>query len=360
MTTKSLVQHSGQPAAIRRRPYPPSWVNRLVAWVERLPGPPWPIYWSVALFLIALHMVINWADGIGAVSTFKPFHIVAAGGGVYYLALIHYLDRTATTVLDRFRPALELREGDYDEMRYRLTTLPAREARYTTYLGVAMGLVEMIAIAQGLFLPGLNAFISPAATAFVAAIGVFGTLMMVLFAYHTLHQLRVINQIFTRHTRIDLFALGPLYAFSHLTARTAVGWLLITYAWVATEPRVEGDLVALGNAVVVASLGLAAFVWPLLGIHRLLAAEKERAIAAVTYRLKLSYEGLNRRVDEGRFEETASLSEAANGLQGELAYLEKIPTWPWQPETVRGVLTAVVLPILLWLVTTLLERMVVF
>lgn len=117
---------------------------------------------------------------------------------------------------------------------------------------------------------------------------------------------------------------------------------------------------ALSNTVVVAALGLTAFVWPLLGIHRLLVTEKEQAIAAVTQRLKTSYEGLNRRVDEGRFEETASLSEAANGLQGELAYLEKILTWPWQPETVRGVLTAVVLPILLWLVATALERMMVF
>ena len=30
-------------------PYPPSWVDRLMAWIDRLPGPPWLFY--LAAFL---------------------------------------------------------------------------------------------------------------------------------------------------------------------------------------------------------------------------------------------------------------------------------------------------------------------
>ncbi len=37
--------------------------------------------------------------------------------------------------------------------------------------------------------------------------------------------------------------------------------------------------------------------------------------------------------------------------------LEKMPTWPWQASTLRGLMTAVLLPLFLWLSQRLLERL---
>ena len=34
-----------------------------------------------------------------------------------------------------------------------------------------------------------------------------------VLVYHTLHQLRTVDVIYTKHTRINLFQQGPLYAF---------------------------------------------------------------------------------------------------------------------------------------------------
>lgn len=36
--------------------------------------------------------------------------------------------------------------------------------------------------------------------------------------------------------------------------------------------------------------------------------------------------------------------------------LEKISTWPWGRGTLTGFLTALILPILLWIITRILER----
>ena len=43
-------------------------------------------------------------------------------------------------------------------------------------------------------------------------------------------------------------------------------------------------------------------------------------------------------------------------LEIEQKALRRISTWPWQPETVRWLVTALVLPLGLWLVQYFLQR----
>ena len=45
-------------------------------------------------------------------------------------------------------------------------------------------------------------------------------------------------------------------------------------------------------------------------------------------------------------------------LMGERDVVAKLPTWPWQAGTLGGVVGAILLPIGLWLVTRLLEKVV--
>jgi hypothetical protein len=40
--------------------------------------------------------------------------------------------------------------------------------------------------------------------------------------------------------------------------------------------------------------------------------------------------------------------EGQKRLEIEQSVLERIPTWPWQPETVRPMVTALALPMVLW------------
>jgi len=41
----------------------------------------------------------------------------------------------------------------------------------------------------------------------------------------------------------------------------------------------------------------------------------------------------------------------------ERGVLDKASTWPWEPESVRAVVTTVLLPVAFWIITRVLERL---
>jgi hypothetical protein len=150
---------------------------------------------------------------------------------------------------------------------------------------------------------------------------------------------------------------------SGLTARTAAGLIPAFYAWVALLPLVGGTvntlLLVLG---LVSTVGLAVptFAWPLWGVHELLEHEKGRRLSAVQQRLEAVLGELQRRVDTGELPGVSDLKNALDGLVAGQAALEKIPTWPWPPGTLRNLGAALLLPLILWIITRLLERLLAF
>lgn len=341
-------------------PYAPSWVDRLTDGLERLPGPVWGFYLAAALLLNLLNASLEWRIGSYPVGTFDPLHVVAASACVGYLALIHYLDLAAGRALVKYQPMFDSERGNPDELRYRLTTMPARSVRRVTTAGILYGVAVAYAVYRGWVLSDAVAFESPT-TAWLDWIVISSAnLMMLLFIYHTVHQLRIINYVYITCTRIDIFYLTPLYAFAGLAARTALGWLGNAYIWLIAMPAGVPDSLVLTNTIMVALLGLVAFIWPLIGIHRLLEEEKTRHQVAVRRRVQTGMDELHRRVDAQRFDEVVPLTELMTGLKQELDILDQIPTWPWQPELFRTVLTAVLLPIVLWFITRAIERVAAF
>jgi hypothetical protein len=71
--------------------YPPSWVDRFIEWVKRLPVPSWLFYLLLWLALFLMANAVKWLDGSQPVGTIGPFYTVGASDGVYFLALMHYL-----------------------------------------------------------------------------------------------------------------------------------------------------------------------------------------------------------------------------------------------------------------------------
>lgn len=360
MNSEEVLQQSAR-ATPEPRWYRPSWVDHLDDWIDSLPGPTWGYYLAVAVVLVLTNAIIKWTDGAYPPGVFHPFHVVVMVSGVWYMGLIHYLDRAACVAMDRFRPALHGPAARLAQMEYCLTTMPARNTLLVTAAGIVIGVLVFIASIRGVVLsPAALAFTSPVAVWYEAGICIFLNMAFLLCVYHTVHQLRTVNRIYTTSTRIDLFNMTPLYAFSLLSALTAGGGLMLMYAWVATEPDLADDKISLAAALVTGVVALLTFLLPLLGIHRMLEAEKTEAQVAVAQRIKRCIDELHQRMDESFAAEVEAPIKIMAGLQQELAYLSKLPTWPWQPETVRGLVTAVFLPIVLWLSTRLLERVFVF
>jgi hypothetical protein len=239
-------------------------------------------------------------------------------------------------------------------LRYRLTTLPP----LPTLLASAISAITVVLITESLGAPaGFNALADyPFSSGLIYATYVIVWWVWGAFVYHTIHQLRLINHIYTQHTRVNLFRTRLLYAFSSTTAVTAVSLTIPTYAWLAINRSVR-DPIAMGITLPITALALVAFFWPQLGARRLLAQEKWHKLDELSLRFEALIDELRQRVDSRNLEEIDDLKKLIAALEIEETALKSVSTWPWQPETLRYLMTALLLPLALWLVQYFLQRL---
>jgi len=258
---------------------------------------------------------------------------------------------------------MQIDDAEFVKLRYEFTTLPARPTLIATCIGALYGLVAILLLTPEQRQEA-KFFSSPPASVMEVLLFVLAYAGAAIIIYHSARQLRMISRIYTDSARVDLFNLGPMYALSKLTARTALGFGISIYVWlyinVAAQNSSDLTFGSLLEATIFSIIVILIFILPLLGAHRLLREAKARAKLETQQQFKATITELHRRRDAGDFSEMAGITQALDGLMKEQSMLDKISTWPWQPETLRGVATAVVLPILVWAVTHLLERFWVF
>jgi hypothetical protein len=342
-------------------PYPPSWLDRLTAWIDRWPVPTVLWYLGVGAGLAALFTVLKWVDGTYPVGTISLYHLVFVGTPLYALAGLHLLDRVAGRALEEFRPVLAADAATAARLRYELTTLPATPALLVTLAGVAgVFMVWSQLNAEHLVAahPGPLVLI----TLLEGIIALCAWALSSLFVYHAIHQLRVVTAIYAHHTRINLFTLGPLYAFSRLTALTAIApvpvFLLDYLGWQDPGHQpVTVSMLALWSVFGV--LGVGTFVLPLLGVHRLLAEEKARAQLALADRVQALLADIHQQVEShaATADATSATKNLLDSLLAEQGLLNKVSTWPWAPETPRAVATALLLPVVVLILSELVKRL---
>jgi uncharacterized membrane protein (DUF106 family) len=306
----------------------------------------------VVLFFIP--SIVYWIEGVFPVGTFLPVHGYVAGVIAFFLAMFHYLDERADASLEALRPALKASEEEYQELHYRLTNLPAGLTVFASLVTLAIIFIAELMTAP-YRIEVLN--VSPASVNLFRFIYVLGWWVMGAFLYHAVHQLRLINRIYTQHTRVNLFRMKPLYAFSNLSALTAGSVAMVIYGWMAVAPEVSlDDPITFILTLIILLVAVVIFIWPQLGIHNLQVSEKERLLEEANQRFEAIIVELHRRVDDGELDQMNDLRLTMTNLEMELNSLKKTHTWPWQPETVRWLITALVLPLGLWLIQSVLQR----
>jgi hypothetical protein len=345
------------------RPYSPSFMDRFTDRVRGLPIPSWLFYPALALALVLLHASIKWLDGSFPVGEFALRILLADVTLLYILAVLHYLDNSAQEALDEFRPVMHIDDAEFMRLRYRFTTLPARPTIVAAVIGTLYGLVAMTFFTPEQRQEG-RLFSSPPASGLETLLFVLSYAGAAIFLYHSARQLRMISDIYTAYARVDLFNLGPMHALSKLTARTAIGLGIIIYAWLYVNVSVQNGsqltLPSLLEPAIFSIIVVVNFIVPLLGARRLLREAKAKAKLEAQQQFKATVDELHRRREAGEYSDMAGINEALDALLKEQSVLNKISTWPWQPETLSGVATAILLPVVVWALTHLLERFWVF
>jgi hypothetical protein len=354
---EALTSEIGPATVASDRPYAPSWVNLLIDWLERLPGPRWLGYVLGSLAGVGLSvgaLALEPAAGTTAQTTSLAL--------VYYaclpfaaLALISSLDRSAARALQALRPLLTYDDRQLADAHRRLTVAPARP---TAIIGVV-----------SLALTGLSLAADPAGSGIVgfSALGVFFrwawesfiTAIFLVLVYHTFRQLGHIDRIHDSVGRIDGFDQTPLYAMSGVTSGTAAGLILLLVPSLFLLPSDAGVTYYLITAVwygFALLVGVSAFFLPLRGMHARLSSEKERLQGEVGRRISTTLEGMHAAVDAGDTDQLEIRNKALASLVAERDLVNRVPTWPWSTASLTRFVSAVLLPLGLWFATRLLER----
>lgn len=350
--------------------YPPSWFDRVTAWVDRLPGPFWAFYSLLAVAMALTVSAIQWREGAYPTGTFNAGHVFTGASVAAVLGLMHYQDKVATSAITSFRPLLTSKDdasgassqesAAFATLAYQLATLPAWPALLATVSGCAFASIAYANDAVSGRVPSYLA--ASAGTAFSTASimipFILANGLFVLLVYHTIHQLLHVSRIYTNHTRIDIYQLQPLYALSLPGAITALSLIAFGYGLYAiTPPGTPEDPVQIGIYLVVAGAASAAFALPLIGAHRALVAEKNARLAQSSARFRAITVELHQELDNRRLSQMDAINRALTNLQIEQDVLRKIPTWPWDPAVLRAFVTALLLPLAVWTIQFLLGRL---
>jgi hypothetical protein len=337
------------------RPYSPGWFDRLIDWVDRMPGP--NALYCLGLLVLQFGYVtaLMWFDGklpVGSIDLRLVFMVVVAP---YFLWVRFYLDRVAGAALDVFRAVLAVSDAEFQRLRYELTTLPARTTRIVTSVAIAVFLLNAALLPSSIVWQYGSSL--GAALTVIGPVGLFTVAVVTVSTVQAIHQLRRVERIYDLVGKIALLRAKPLYAFSRLTAQTGASFLLLTYYVAAVRPGLVSNSPAL-EALLVAMVptAVACFLLPLRGMHRRLAAEKNHALAQVASRFEAVFVRLHERVDQEILADADKVNMQITSLSAEREVLARVSTWPWEPATLTGFITTLLLPVLLWGIQRVMER----
>ncbi|KRT76486.1 MAG: hypothetical protein XU14_C0044G0018 [Armatimonadetes bacterium CSP1-3] len=335
-------------------PYARSWIDRLIQRISRIPVPSWLFYVAVISAIALLNNAVFWVDGSLAAGSINSQRVADSGYIVFFVALYHHLSLVARRSFQVYRPVLKSPDPDLRILEYRLTTLPRRLGWLAIVLGIGLGIV-VVQSDPGPF--GLDAAMTLLPVIYQHAAMIFVLSSMITLILQTIRQLRLVNDLHRQASQINLFRLAPVHALASLTARAGIGLV----AFIAFNGLVEGLNVTGSNLfalIVMGILAILVFIAPLLGMRNRLKDEKARLLSETNEAIQVTIGRIQNRVNSNEYENISGLNIAMSALVVQRDLVKGISTWPWEPSTLSGFASTLLLPIFLWLVTRLLERLI--
>ena len=347
VTTQSgLVAAGSDGAAIP--PYRPSWLNVLLDWVDRAPGPVWAAYLVIGAVVVAASVGQGWLAGIAAPGEISLIQVGWGVATVGFIAVVHLFERVAEQAFDTVRPWTSLTDAEAARLRYELAIFPAVP-------GVILLLASFPLTAYGYVSDPVASGIvgyPPIALALRGLYEAFFTAIVLVLVCQAVRQLRLVREVLDRVILVDLFHPGPLYAFSRLTGGMGASLIAVVVLGMilAPSPTQATNLYYALWYVGFVGFGVVVFVVPLLGLHGRLAAEKERLQAEADQRLRGVLAELNHDAAVLELGRADALNKTLASLLQQRELLAHMPTWPWSATTLRAFVSAILLPLALFLV----------
>lgn len=344
---------TSQAITLEERPYPPSYLDRFMAAVNQLPIPYWLTYLALFMLQVMVFHVVAWLDGWVPPFTFEPLNVSFPLWTWAPLAIMTYLDSIALWALSSFSPLMNVQDETIRRLEYEFTTMPARSVIIS---GVIWSIIYVIFTIQAFHTLYVAFELGTLARVHAVTMGLIAFFVGSTIYYHSIRQLRLVSRTVKKVKRFNMFRLDPVYAFSRLTAHTGVAWVIFISLALLIYPIELTPLPFLATLFLQVLLALAAFMLPLWNVHQRLVWEKRGLLAELNQRVEATLERLHRCLDEDELGEMGQINSALAGLAAERQVLIKIPTWPWRARTLTGFLSAILLPLVLFLIRLAIEN----
>jgi hypothetical protein len=333
-----------QPAEPRR-----GVIDRLLHLVDRLPGPAALTYLLIGVGLALVAHLFFWASDTFPVGTVSMNVLMPSLAIAWFGWLLHTLNHVARASFDEFTPALADPPAE-EGYRRELTSIRDRDA-------VLAGIATLIVIAVMYYGFVRRTIVSiPIEIEAVAAPlwGVTGFVLGIV-VLHTIKQLRLVSYLSGVARDVDIFKPAPINAFSRLTAVSAIGLIAFVVAYMLYTPEQPPAYVV--QEIALLTVAVASFVLPLRVMHARLATERKRLLGDAQERLKTVLARIHNSVDTNDLGIAEQLNHQLTSVRSEIDVLDHLRTWPWSTATIRGFVTALLLPIGLILFTQVISKL---
>ena len=103
-------------------------------------------------------------------------------------------------------------------------------------------------------------------------------------------------------------------------------------------------------------LSLATFLTPLYGIKRRIQAEKNHLMASIGRDIESAYERLDQAILSGDSKKLADVKMILDLVHRKREFVHSIPVWPWNRGTFTALLSAIILPIVLGILSRVMQK----
>jgi len=191
------------------------------------------------------------------------------------------------------------------------------------------------------------------APAFILGSGLLAPALVI-----TLRWLGLVARIHREAAAIDPFDRAPIYAFSRLTVLAGLSYVVAAYySFTVNGAFQAGNVPSLAFLATATLFGIAAFVAPRWGVHDRLVRIKDGLLLEVERQVSGVAAELYGRIDAGDFESASALNDTLTGLNTLRDRVTNLPTWPWPPQLFRGFVSALLLPIVVFVASRRLETL---
>jgi hypothetical protein len=326
-------------------------VSRFLAWTDRLPGHGWWVFPALAVVLFGYAHVIVWVTGRVPFGVIEPVIAVGVVYGPFLLAVLAAANFVSKRSLDAFWPATGWPEADRATWAAAFVNTPGPWGWVSLAIGIPLAIGSFLSAPTELLGEGSDRLVL--LVAYLPAL-ILGYSMAPAAFVHTLRQLRLVSKIHREATEIDPFDRGPVYAFSRLTVLTGLGYVLVGYYSLTVNGAFSAGNVLAGAALAISIIvGVVTFIVPLWGIHERLVDEKAILLRGVEVRVGRIGAEMYRRIDAGEYDGSKVMSDALGGVTTLRDRIQRLPTWPWPPQLLRGFVSALLLPLVIYVLTRL-------